>query len=582
MKFFKIKLGKSIFRRLVVNFLIIIFPIYILGIYIYNWGLHTVKSEIARSTIAQASFYLEGLEKEIERMKILQYDCLNDEYLNKLAIRWDVMDTYNRIECIRQLQQRLVTIKNSSIYISNVRAHIRTIGRTISSNSVSDPINLENFQGVRIPSGIHGAQIISFKGGLYLSTVQQNNSPGNNPLYLLEIELNQEALKQALTQFNTYNGSGSLLVTLMNHSMIMNQSDANTILLPESIVEHMSKEGSSGMKLFKIHRKGYYVVYSKSEYLNIALLRYIPEEYVVKPLQNFYVWAWVFSSAAVCIIVIFSFSTYKFMHKPLLELVKSFRKVESGDLQVSIDHDSSNEFGYLYERFNDMVRNLNMLINQVYNQKLLMQRAELKHLQSQINPHFLYNSFFMLNTMARIGDENLIPFTRQLGEYFRFVTRNSSDYILLQEEVNHAKVYTDIQQTRFSKRLLIQFAECPERYKMLNVPRLILQPIIENAFEYGIEKKKSRGIISVAFEADEKKLDIIVEDNGSDMTDEELEKLQNRLEYNGEELETTGIINIHRRIRLVYGEKSGLRVSRSALGGLKVILYILPGGENYV
>jgi two-component system sensor histidine kinase YesM len=132
--------------------------------------------------------------------------------------------------------------------------------------------------------------------------------------------------------------------------------------------------------------------------------------------------------------LIYSFSAYKFIHKPLLELVRAFHKVESGDLQVSINHDSDNEFGYLYKRFNDMVKNLNMLIDQVYNQKILMQRAELKQLQSQINPHFLYNSLFMINTMARIGDDNLITFTKYLGEYFRFVTRNSSDNKPLQRK----------------------------------------------------------------------------------------------------------------------------------------------------
>jgi two-component system sensor histidine kinase YesM len=271
------------------------------------------------------------------------------------------------------------------------------------------------------------------------------------------------------------------------------------------------------------------------------------------------------------------------MQKPLLELVKSFRKVENGDLQVSIKHNLNNEFGYLYERFNDMVRNLKTLIDQVYNQKILMQRAEMKQLQSQINPHFLYNSFFIINTMARIGDENLVTFTKLLGEYFRFVTRNSSDYIPLADEINHARVYTSIQLMRFSKRLQIQFAECPEKYSNLSVPRLILQPIIENAFEHGIEKKKSSGIIQISFEVNEKELNIIVEDNGDDMADTRLTDLQRALEFTGDESEVTGIINIHRRIRLVFGEESGLQVLRSCLGGLKVIMKIkLPGDENNV
>lgn len=580
MKIGKLQLGNSIFSRLVITFLIIMIPIYMLGIYIYYWGLSTVKNEISKSTIAQVSFYLEGLEKEIERIKILQYDCLNDENLNKLSIRWEIMDQYETMECMRQLQQRLVTIKNSSIYIKNVSAHILPVNRTISSNTGVDEIDMGRFNEIRVPSGIKGAQIISYNEGLYLSTLQQANK-SYEPRYMIEIELNQDTLKQALAQFNTYKESGTFLISKISYGIIMNQSDSDNPISVEDFMPYLSKESNSGMEYSKIDNEGFYTVYAKSTYLNMVLLKYIPEEFILKPLQSFYIWVWIFTVAAIGIIFIYSVSTYKFMHKPLLELVKSFQKVEKGDLQISINHDSRNEFGYLYKRFNDMVRNLNMLIDQVYNQKILMQRAELKHLQSQINPHFLYNSFFMVSMMARIGDENLVPFAKHLGEYFRFVTRNSSDYIPLVEEIDHAKVYTEIQYMRFSKRVQIRFGDCPEKYKKLSVPRLILQPIIENAFKHGIEKKKSNGIVSIQFEASNSVLNIIVEDNGNDLSDSSLSELQNILSVNGEGMETTGMFNIHRRIKLVFGEESGLQVSRSGLGGLKVLLKIVsPGGGN--
>ncbi|MDF2988771.1 MAG: putative regulator of cell autolysis [Eubacterium sp.] len=542
-----------------------------------------IKLNNSISTTAQVSFYLEGLENEIERMKILQYDCLNDENLNKLAIRSKIMSIYETTESMRLLQQRLVTIKNSSVYIKNVSVHILPINKTISSNSGLDDINIEKFREIRVPSGLKGAQIISFKGGLYLSTLQNRDLLSSNPLYLIEIELNQEAFKQALSQFNTYNGSGSMLISIINNGIISNQENTRNDISTESIIKNLNTQNENGTEYVNINHKGYYIVHAKSTYLNMILLKYIPQEYVMKPIENFNIWVWVFTVAVVIIILIYSFSTYKFMHKPLRQLVKSFRKVENGDLQVSINHDSNSEFGYLYKRFNDMVRNLNTLIDQVYNQKILMQRAELKHLQSQINPHFLYNSFFMINTMATIGDENLVPFTKYLGEYFRFVTRSSSDYIPLVDEINHAKVYTKIQLMRFSKRLEVNFGECPERYYNLKVPRLILQPIIENAFEHGIERKKNSGIVSIYFEEYENQLNIVVEDNGNDMTDSGLSELQKTLENTAEEAETTGIININRRIKLVFGEESGLSVSRSQLGGLRVILkIIISGGDNNV
>ncbi|ACL75606.1 sensor histidine kinase [Ruminiclostridium cellulolyticum] len=568
----KLKMRNSIFSRLVITFMIIIIPLYSLGIYIYGSSLRTVKSEISKSTVAQASFYLESLEKEIERIKILQYDCLNDEQLNKLAIRWEIMSEYEISQTLLQLKQRLVAIKSSSIYVNDVNVHILPISKTVSSNSGVDDIHINEYNGIYVPAGLKGAQIINYNGQLYLSTFKKY-SGATKPLFTINIELNQNALKQALEQFNTYAGSGSILITPTN--IIANKSQEDNSQLIQSILLSMKERDRDGTVFTKIGNKQYYVVHSNSSYLNMLLLRYFPQEFILKPLENFKTWAWVFSIAAILIIIIYSFSTYKFMHQPLNELVKSFRKIENGDLKVFISHDSNNEFGYLYKCFNDMVKNLNMLIDQVYNQKILMQKAELKHLQSQINPHFLYNSFFMINTMARIGDENLVPFTKHLGEYFRFVTRNSMDNLSLEEEINHAKVYTEIQLMRFSKRIQIHFGECPNMYKDLKVPRLILQPIIENAFEHGLEKKKNGGLLLVNFEGNERELRIVVEDNGFDITDSELEKLQNSLEDNGLEIETTGTLNIHRRIRLVFGEESGLIISRSVIGGLKAVLKIV-------
>jgi two-component system sensor histidine kinase YesM len=345
------------------------------------------------------------------------------------------------------------------------------------------------------------------------------------------------------------------------------------------MIDSFMRSGYNQTLSYRIGKNEYYIVLVDSSYLDMALLRYIPKEFIQTPLNNFNVWVWVFTISAVIIIIIYSYYVYRLMHKPMLELVNSFEEVEKGNLHVSIDHEYKNVFGYLYKRFNEMTRNLRMLIDQVYNQKILMQRAELKQLQSQINPHFLYNSFFMLNTMVRINDENLIPFTKYLGEYFRYITRNASDYMPLRDEINHAKVYTNIQLIRFPRRFEINFEECPEQYVGFMVPRLIIQPIIENAFEHGIGKKSTDGFIQVRFDVHDNGLTIVVEDNGNDLSDKELAELQEALKYTGDNIEVTGILNINRRIKLVFGEESGLSVSRSELGGLKVMLKVQGGGD---
>jgi len=579
MAFWKSRLGNSVFVRLVITFLIIMIPIYMLGLYIYQWGLNTVKKEISQSTIAQSSFYLEGLENEIERIKILQYDCLNDENLNKLAVRWEIMDPHDIIESIRQLQQRLVTIQNSSEYIQDVSIDIYPIHKTISSDAGMTDFKREEYENIRVPYGVKGAQIINYKGGLYLSTLQEGNLFANDPLYLISIKLDRNVLNRALDQFSTYEESGSYLVSHTERDAIINQSGENNLFV-EDILKNLSQFTGDGMTTSRIGNRNYYMVYVESDYLGMVLVRYIPSEYIQTPIKHFYIWVWIFSISAVLMIGIYSLHVYRVMRKPMLELIDSFREVESGNLQVSIDHDTKNEFGYLYKHFNDMTRKLRTLIDQVYKQKILMQRAELKQLQSQINPHFLYNSLFMINTMVRTKDDNIIPFTKYLGKYFRYITRNSSDYVPLIDEINHVKMYANIQLIRFPKRFEIQFEECPDKYVNFKVPRLILQPLIENAFEHGVGKKNDNGLIVVGFQMDEKGLTIIVEDNGDDLSEQDIIDLKKSFSYTGEEIEITGIINIYRRIKLIYGEESGLEISRSRLGGLKVMLKVRGSDDH--
>jgi len=231
-----------------------------------------------------------------------------------------------------------------------------------------------------------------------------------------------------------------------------------------------------------------------------------------------------------------------------------------------------------------MVLKLGELIDQVYKQKIYAQRAELKQLQSQINPHFLYNSFFIISRMARLGDcDNIKVFAEHLGNYYQFITRNSTDEVPLIREIEHARTYAEIQAMRFSNRIRVEFGNLAEQYWNIQVPRLIIQPIIENAFEHGLKDKEENGLVRVDFFILSNGLCIVVEDNGTYIGDAELDNLNKTLQNESEIVKSTGIINVHRRIQLRFGKDSGLVIKHSKLGGLRVEMrIILEKGEDYV
>jgi two-component system sensor histidine kinase YesM len=294
-----------------------------------------------------------------------------------------------------------------------------------------------------------------------------------------------------------------------------------------SILENKLQQSNHDAFHVEIREIPYLAIYAKSDYLDMVLCKYIPENQVFASLKKYHITFWVFTLAALIIITLFTFSTNRFINRPLSKLVNSFREVEGGNLEIRIRHDHNDEFGYLYKRFNAMVENLDVLIHQVYKQKILAQKAELKHLQSQINPHFLYNSFFSLHNMVVNGDyENVELFTRQLGTYFQFVTRSAADVIPLEKEVAHARIYADIQSRRFRNRIKLEFEDLPEELRNIPVPRLIVQPLIENAFEHGLKNTVSDGLLRVTFTSGDGRLVISVEDNGKEMSGAEIERLE--------------------------------------------------------
>ncbi|GFN33040.1 sensor histidine kinase [Paenibacillus xylaniclasticus] len=565
-------LRNTLFLRLIFTFMLILTPLIILGIYLYQWSVHTAREDISKTAASQTAFYLNDLENEVERIKLLQFGLLEDEDLNKMTLLWDRMGIIEKTNKMNSLRNRLYLIQNSSMYIKEVSVSIRPIERTISSVDGVNMLDAERYKAIQSVYNSRKNRITAWGNSLFLHAAKPSGDSEGQPLFVVEIELDQQKLTEALAQFNTYSGSGTLLVST-NGLKFASGSVTSFVAEAAAYIENRIASHDS-REAFKMGDQSYYTVYAGSDKLNIAIYRFIPTEVIRKPLDKFYTWAWLFALAALVIVVLYAMSTYKFIHKPLLRLVRSFRRVENGDLDQVITHTSKDEFGYLFSRFNQMVANLRALIDQAYRQKLMTQRAELKQLQSQINPHFLFNSLFILNTMARSGDmERVEQFTIQLGEYFRFVTRSASDEIALSQEIHHARTYTEIQLLRFSRRIQAQFEELPGEAAHIKLPRLVVQPIIENAFEHSLERKEDNGLIIVRYERGDGQFQIIVEDNGDDLTEEKLRSITAALANRDEYAETTGMINIHRRLMLTFGENGGIAVSRSKLGGLQVRIY---------
>jgi two-component system sensor histidine kinase YesM len=562
----------ALFLRLIFMYLVVILPIILLGVYLYNWSYKNANEEISRNTLAQLSSYLEDLNREVEWLEIQQFDMLQDAELNKIAVTWKFMDSAEKKDHMDYLVHRLTSIKNSSAYINDIYVHIRSIDKTISAGDGVHDFELNRYNHIRSISERSASRLVEQNDSLHLSASKFGGRKGEEPLFLVQVVLDTVKLKESLVQLSVYPESGSFLIAESAGFTLNGNGQAANIL--NNYLANVNKLTGSSMSM-EVEGRNYHIDKADSTQLGLSVVTYLPEATVKRPLNKFKYWAWLFVGTSILAIIVYSLSTYRLVHRPLLLLVQSFRRMEGGSLDILIEHGQKDEFGYLYDRFNQMLTKLQTLIDQDFKQKLMMQKAELKQLQSQINPHFLYNSFFILNSLAKTGDTDRIElFTNMLGEYFRFITRNGDEDVRLAEEIKHARMYTEIQKLRFSRRISVQFDDLPKEMERIRVPRLVVQPIIENAYEHSLEKMSEEGFLRVSFEQHPAESLIIVEDNGSRVDDAAIEALNNRLANPNEELEMTGMINIHRRIVLTYGEGSGLFLARSKLNGLRVEIRI--------
>ncbi|BFH64539.1 sensor histidine kinase [Paenibacillus azoreducens] len=560
----------SIFKKIMAAFLAALLPLMMITWLINEKGSNNIRTEISKSILNMTRFYLDSLDKEADRISRYLPNYVMDNDLMEIATTGTAMSYYDRSRKILDIQRRLDLMKNSSPFIQEARAYVPLLERTILSSKYETSINEQEFKAMQQSAKLYEEPFVNWNGRIFI-TMQYPATSVKNPIYVVAVELSKTKIQEILTQISGVEGAQSVLLNLDRGWEA--QSGKDSLLLERMkafAIDKRDVKSGEGYETLNFDGKRYLTVYKYSKLWNSYSITCIPEANVLGPLQMYRMWFWVACILSVCIVLFFSYFLLKLIYRPLMKLVHSFRRMRQNMLEpITIDR-GADEFGYLYQAFNDTVKSLRTLIEENYEQQIRNQRSELKRLQSQINPHFLYNCFFVLCRLIKSENqkEKAYQFCLYIGQYFQFITRNDEDDIPLELEVNHSRTYVDMQTICYGDRIQVRFeGEVPD----LSVPRLILQPIIENAYEHAFGNMIQTGELWVHSKLHDNVFSIYVEDNGRGITDEEIEQLQTRLRQSQSRMEeTTGIINVHRRIQLRYGEEYGITMSRSKLGGLQV------------
>ncbi len=402
--------------------------------------------------------------------------------------------------------------------------------------------------------------IFSVGDRVYL--VRNLMTPSYHPYAVLTMELNKDVVFGSLDSIWGYTGSAIYVDNVFLVSDHQEVFEGRT-----GIGTELFEENNRNCKLLKRGKEYYVYSVRKPErhYVGYVIAldgqAVIDETYVVKYISVIFI-----LFMAPLIVIVFVFFSRK-VTKPVGSLIQAAHKIEEGNFGYRIESNAnSQEFEYLEEAFNHMSARLRHQIETIYTEELALKDARIMALQAQINPHFLNNALEIINWEARINENYKVS---RMIENLSIMLEATMDrrhrrFVTLAEELSYVDAYLFIISQRLGERLLVE-KDVDESLFPVKVPRLVIQPIIENAVEHGINGQ-TKGRISICVFREGERLVVEVCNTGG-MTEEDKEKIKVLLAEDYEPGDfgsaSLGIRNVNRRIKIIYGGDCGLTVKNS-------------------
>lgn len=326
---------------------------------------------------------------------------------------------------------------------------------------------------------------------------------------------------------------------------------------------------------FKEEKAGdYYYIFNQIKGENLYLAASIPYSNIMQSANNIRNIILLISVIGILIMFIIVYLISNWQLKPLEKLLDKIKKVKKGDLDVQIEVSADDEIGTLASNFNDMIDNVNELMNKIKEDHQEIRKMELKALQAQINPHFLYNTLDTIYWMIRSGEYKMSSETTvALSEFFRLSLNKGKDIITIEKEIEHIKKYIFIQKMRYPDKFDCNI-DIDHDIKNRKCIKLILQPLVENAFVHGLKGIKKGGIINITGREKDDIIMLSVCDNGNGFNVKNQNKLIRQDITNRNDDSGYALKNIDRRIKLYYGDRYGIIITNSKMGGACVEIHL--------
>ena len=568
---FKNKLKRQNFNRKINYFLIteilVITLVFLIITVVSNWiSVRNKTTDLAMKQINLVSNTLESTLKGFEDdVELLMFDSRIQEYLKSPGN--SISTTNAAYNSLNYMMNAKTDISYMAVINTGSNGMIYTGTPVMGSNFIEQARN-------------------DFKSAVKTSYSNMRTNVSHKIFYPNEYSLN---VYQPLYDEYEINKELGLLCISMDESVLCNSYSVKSTEMPfdvyladnkGNIISNQDKKLISTKSPYAadfVGNKGYF-----EKNGNLVVYQYIGSWnwYVVGTIKSQYLYSDIYLTilillalvTAFCLIsVLISIKLSNSLYKPMKDIVRKMEIVSGGSLEVKMDPNySGDDFRQLASGFNEMIDEIQNLMVRVKTEQHQIEQIKLNALQAQIKPHFLYNTLDCIHWQALSdGNDKISKMVKALAKYYRLCLSSGHDIIPLSNEIEHISSYLIIQNMRYGD-IIKSVNDIDECYYNVRIPKMTLQPLVENCINHGINVKEGHKgtIILKAKEADGCVI-VSVEDSGTGMAQEKIDEINHSLsDY--EETLGYGVQNVHKRIQLLFGEQYGLHYRQNDLGGITV------------
>jgi len=568
----------GIFTKMILLIFIIMVPV--IGLYGYsnNVSVSVVRDEIQAANLAQLTFLSKQLDTVVEQLSMMAITLSNDpnvrEYQN-VQIENTMYNTYSSVRTHKLIEQKLKLQSASTHWMNTLTIYSPNAGKAVSTKPgvVYDAEDLRSRLSKTWTLQHEPDRPDSSYFVKHITSPIISDSNVSRLKLVTEITFSTDNIRDLLGQYKAGKQNDPFLYRPGSEPIM---SAAGNARLIGSLLARLENGGAGGIgersnEVVRLDGQSYLMNSVAVGSLGWYLVDYVPLQHMLAPITKSRNLFYGSIGLLLCMSIAAVVLLYKNVQVPIRQLVRSVQRLKKGDYSVRIEN-RDNEFSFLFQRFNEMAEEIGRLIDNVYAEKLRSREATLKHLQSQINPHFLYNCLAFIRSMTRLGEkEAVMDMALHLGNYYRYTTRNERQLTSLREELNLVTDYLTIQSLQ-TQRLDYDIHLPEDELLSLEIPKLTLQPIVENSIKHGIERKTGSGLIHIYGCREPDGVTLVVEDNGTGMDEAAMAQLRTRLTMPLEDEMGCGLWNVHQRLLYHFGEGSGLSFEASPAGGLRVLV----------